>query len=84
MKKKLISSTAIAVLFSASAVLAGGPEMVIVGPSPFDGFYVGGFGSFQQVGNDIDGQADLVLNKNKHNENETTTFKIATQSGGGS
>lgn len=78
MKKKLISSTAIALLFSASAVLAGGPEMVIVGPSPFDGFYLGGFGSFQQVGFDIDGQTDLVVNK----KNQTSTFVLATQDGG--
>jgi opacity protein-like surface antigen len=78
MKKKLISSTAIALLFSASAVFAGGPEMVIVGPSPFDGFYVGGFGSFQQTGFDIDGQTDFVKNK----DNKTTTHTLATQSGG--
>jgi opacity protein-like surface antigen len=80
MKKKLISSTAIALLFSASAVFAGGPEMVIVGPSPFDGFYLGGFGSFQQVGFDIDGQTDLVVNK----KNQTSTFVLATQDGGDS
>ncbi len=79
MKKKLISSTAIALLFSASAVLAGGPEMVIVGPSPFDGFYLGGFGSFQQVGNDIDGQANLVITQKN---STTTTYKLATQNGG--
>ncbi len=78
MKKKLISSTAIALLFSASAVFAGGPEMVIVGPSPFDGFFIGGFGSFHQVGFDIDGSTVVVKNKN----NKTTTHTLATQDGG--
>ena len=54
--------------------------MVIVGPSPFDGFYLGGFGSFQQVGNDIDGQANLVITQKN---STTTTYKLATQNGGG-
>lgn len=62
MKKKLIFSTAIAALFSASAVLAGGPEMVVMAPSPFDGFYLGGSGSFHQTGFDIDSNVNIFSN----------------------
>lgn len=80
MKKKLIYSTAIAALFSASAVLAGGPEMVVVAPSPFDGFYVGGDGSFHHTGFDIDGSLDNVFNNN----GVVTTTNLATQNGGDS
>jgi len=80
MKKKLIRATALAALLSASAVFAGGPEMVIMAPSPFDGFYIGGDVSFHQTGFDIDGDAtffnQFVLG--------TPTFLLATQSGGDS
>lgn len=80
MKKKLIYSTAIAALLSASAVLAGGPEMVVVAPSPFDGFYIGGDGSFHHTGFDINGSLDNVVNNN----GIVTTTTLATQNGGDS
>lgn len=57
MKKKLIRLTAAAALLSASAVYAGGPDMVIAMPSPFNGFYLGGSVSMHQTGFDIDGDA---------------------------
>lgn len=56
MKKTLLIATA----FCASTAFAGGPEMVMMPPSPFDGFYLGGFGSFHHTGFDIDGEADLI------------------------
>lgn len=58
MKRQLIP--AIIALFSASAAVAGGPEMVIMAPSPFDGFYLGGNVSFNHTGFDIDSDTALI------------------------
>jgi opacity protein-like surface antigen len=80
MKKKLIYSTAVAALFSASAIFAGGPEMVIAAPSPFDGFYVGGTIGLHQTGFDIDGSTDFVLNAFGFNN----TLRVASLNGGAS
>jgi|GEM_PF-1381215 len=48
MKKKLITSVALSTLLSASAIFAGGPE-IIIQPDYFSGFYVGGTGAFHHV-----------------------------------
>lgn len=86
MKKKLITPavaaivSASAALLSCSAVLAGGPqEMVIMAPSPFDGFYLGGSGSFHLTGFDIDGDLNFV-----NTVGIPFTFPLASQSGGDS
>lgn len=51
MNKKIILSVAAATLLSASAVFAGGPE-IIIQPDYFSGFYVGGIGSLHLTGFD--------------------------------
>lgn len=81
MKKKLIYSTAIAALFSASAVLAGGPEMVVMPPSPFDGFYVGGSIGYHHTGFDMTGNLDFVQNVLPF---FPATINLADQNGGDS
>lgn len=60
--KKLIFSTAFAALLSSSAVFAGGPDMMIMPPSPFNGFYIGGSGSFHHTGFENDSNLNLVNN----------------------
>lgn len=79
MKRKLIYSTAVAALFSASVVLAGGQEMVIMPKSPFDGFYLGGGVSLHQTGFSIDGSTAFFDNEEF---GSSFTNTLATQSGG--
>jgi len=77
MKKKLIF---VAALFCGSTALAGGPEMIVVAPSPFNGFYVGGSGSFHQTGFTIDSQTNFVVQDVP--SGATSTFVLQTTSGG--
>ncbi len=67
MKKKIIYSSALAALLSASSIaLAGGPEEVIIPVEDyFSGFWVGGTGSVHQV--DMDGSSEVNLTQDVPN-----------------
>lgn len=84
MKKKLIYSAAVAALFSASAALAGGPEMVMTAPSPFDGFYFGGNVSFHQTGFDIGNTIDFFEFDTEDTGGIVFTTPLGTLEGGDS
>ncbi|MBS0350938.1 MAG: hypothetical protein JSR33_07115 [Proteobacteria bacterium] len=64
MKKKIIYSSALATLFSASIALAGGPEIIPV-EDYFSGFYVGGFGAVHHA--DFPGSSQIDLTENVPN-----------------
>jgi Outer membrane protein beta-barrel domain len=61
MKKKIIYSSALAALFSASIALAGGEEIIPV-EDYFSGFYVGGFGGVHHT--DFNGNSQIDLTEN--------------------
>lgn len=62
MKKKLIYSSALAALLSASSIaLAGGPEIIPI-EDYFSGFYVGGTGSVHHADMDSSSQVNLTQN----------------------
>jgi hypothetical protein len=50
MNGKLLYTVALAGLFTISAAMGGGPEVVVVEPDYFSGFFVGGTGAFHMAG----------------------------------
>lgn len=84
MKKSLIFSTAFSALLSASAVFAGGPEVIMMPESPFNGFYIGGDGSFHHTGFETSSNVNLVSNITGGRFIFALPFSVplATQSGG--
>ena len=75
MKKKIIYSSALAALLSASSILAGGPEFVPV-EDYFSGFYVGLIGGLHHA--DFEGSSVLTLNNPVTIPALATTFAPGT------
>lgn len=83
-KPQSLALAAFAALFSASA-FAGGPEMLLPAPNPFDGFFIGGTVSLNQTGYEIDSSLQKFRTKrncSKKSPGLTTTTTIASQDGG--
>jgi hypothetical protein len=81
-KPQSLALAAFAALFSASA-FAGGPEMLLPAPNPFEGFFVGGTVSLNQTGYQFNSQLDFSRQKCVINPSTVvTTTEIASQEGG--
>lgn len=60
MKEKIIRTSVLTALLSASSLaLAGGPEVILPEPNYFDGLYIGGFGGVAH--DSFEGSSDVVL-----------------------
>lgn len=81
-KPQSLALAAFAALFSASA-FAGGPEMLLPAPNPFDGFFIGGTVSLNQTGYEMDSSIDSFRRKCRKDSNAPTQVtELISQSGG--
>jgi opacity protein-like surface antigen len=73
---------ALSALFAASAAFAGGPEIVMMPESPFNGFYLGGDGGFHHTGFETTSNVNFVNNITAAPILVPFSVTLATQSGG--
>ncbi len=81
-KPQSLALAAFAALFSASA-FAGGPEMLLPAPNPFDGFFIGGTVGLNHTGYEMDSSVSSFRKKCLHDPSSPTVVTpLISQSGG--